>query len=92
MFASGYVGDRRLIKSKDEHFYMTTTPLQLRDACQRMIVNIISIGGSTTKFKSRPILKHKNTFTEVKPSMDYKIAKGVHTILVAKGYHEKVCL
>lgn len=57
--------NRWLIRLRDEHFYKTTTPLQLRDNCQRMIVNMIIIGVMTIKFKVGPITKGKTKFQEV---------------------------
>lgn len=54
-----------LNRLRDEHSYMTTTPLQSRDTCQRIIVNMILIGGLTIELKASPMLKAKKNFSKV---------------------------
>jgi len=84
------LGDHWLIRLRDEHSYKTATPLQIRDTCQRMIVNRISIGGLTTEFKAGPRLKPSKYHSDVKPTQEWRTsAKGIHAKFAAREFHKK---
>lgn len=84
------LGNHWLIGLGDECFYMTSALMHMRGICQRMMVNMISIGGLTTEFKVGPVLKGKDKFPEMRPRREWiRSYQGTRVKFSAKGQHNR---
>lgn len=84
------LGDHWLIIRSDEHFYWTTTPLQLSGTCQRVLANMVSRVGLTTEFKTALALKGTNKLPELRTRRDwYESYRGIHANFAIYEHHNK---